>query len=462
MSRPLIGLALASLGLLAACAGHDAPCADTDAATAGGEAGAALPLVVMDIDEERAAVPIDGRPARGASEPLVTIVEITDFECPFCSRVQPTIERLLEAHPEVRLVVRNSPLPMHRYAALAAEAALEAYAQGGDDAYFRMIEQLFQNQRALEPEDLAGYAAQVGLDVDRFEAALEDHRHRAAVEEDLTLAAEVGVNGTPAFFITGRLLLGARPYDDFEAMVLEEKAAAEALVAQGLPRARVYEAILAAARASAERAGEADDDLEAEAEEDDEAERVYALPVPANRPSRGPADAPGVIQELSDFQCPSCSRVRPTLDALTERFGAEVRVVFRHYPLPFHEHAALAAEAAQEVYEQLGDEAFWRYHDVLFDNQPALAREDLERYAQALGGVDMRRFRRALDRRTHQATVASDVAAVEAAGADIGTPSFFVDGRLVQGAQPLPVFTAAVERALAEARARSTEAPADE
>src|SRR5690606_21413773 len=88
-----------------------------------------------------------------------------------------------------------------------------------------------------------------GLDVSRFEAALADHRHEAAVREDVSLATSVGATGTPAFFINGRLLLGAQPYERFEEIVLEERAAAQGLVAQGLAPARVYDAVLAAARA---------------------------------------------------------------------------------------------------------------------------------------------------------------------------------------------------------------------
>jgi protein-disulfide isomerase len=244
---------LVSVTSLFGCAGRDggAPCPNEAATTAGGEATNEAAIVAVDLGATRAEVPIAGHPSRGPSDALVTIVEITDFQCPFCSRVQPAIARLLETYPGVRLVVLENPLPMHAYAVQAAEAALEAYAQGGDAAYFRMYDLLFQNQGALETEDLVGYAASIGLDADRLREALEDHRHRAAIEADVRLAAELGADGTPAFFVDGRLLMGARPYEDFEALVLEEQEAAEALIAQGLPRARIYDAFLAAARAQA-------------------------------------------------------------------------------------------------------------------------------------------------------------------------------------------------------------------
>ena len=132
-----------------------------------------------------------------------------------------------------------------------------------------------------------------------------------------------------------------------------------------------------------------------------------------------------------------------------QQYGNQVRFVWRNYPLPFHQDAHLAAEAAMEVFAQRGDAGFWAYHDLLFANQRALGRAQLETYAQQVGGVDMGRFRAALDGRTHQAAVDADIQAVTAAGARIGTPSFFINGRLVQGAQPFEAFRTAIDRELA-------------
>ncbi len=232
---------LSFLSVLTACGAASTP-------PAGSGAREAEPHVVVPRAEERYDVPIEGRPAKGAREPLVTIVEITDFECPFCARVQPTIERLLDSHPEVRLVVRNNPLPMHPHSVIAAEASLAAFAQGGDAAFFRMHDLLFENQYALEPTDLVRYARSVGLDVERFVSELEAGTHRPSIVEDVELALSLDAGGTPTFFINGRVLAGALPYEEFDAIVREEIAAAEAMVARGLPRARVYDAFRQAAR----------------------------------------------------------------------------------------------------------------------------------------------------------------------------------------------------------------------
>jgi protein-disulfide isomerase len=156
-----------------------------------------------------------------------------------------------------------------------------------------------------------------------------------------------------------------------------------------------------------------------------------------------------VIQEFSDFQCPFCSRVNPTVAKVMEEYGNKVQIVWRDYPLPFHKEAHPAAQAAREVFEQKGNKAFWAYHDLLFANQKALTRENLEKYAEQVGGIDMKAFKAALDSGKHKAAVDADMAAVTKAGARIGTPSFFINGKLLQGAQPYPAFKAAIDEALA-------------
>jgi len=117
----------------------------------------------------------------------------------------------------------------------------------------------------------------------------------------------------------------------------------------------------------------------------------------------------------------------------------------RQYPLPFHDHAQLAAEAALEAHAQ---GKFWQYHDVLFQNQRALERENLEQYAQQVG-LNMTRFRAALDGHTHAAEIEADKRAIDRAGARIGTPTFFINGKMVQGALPFEQFKAAIDAALA-------------
>ena len=160
-----------------------------------------------------------------------------------------------------------------------------------------------------------------------------------------------------------------------------------------------------------------------------------------------------MIHEFSDFECPFCSRVNPTIAQILQEYPNDVKVVWRNMPLPFHKNAPLAAEAAYEAYKQKGDKAFWEYHDKLFASQKApggIERPNLEKIAEELG-LDLTKFKKALDERTHQAKIESDSKAGSAAGIN-GTPGFLVNGYFISGAQPISAFKKVIKLAKAEAK----------
>jgi protein-disulfide isomerase len=174
-----------------------------------------------------------------------------------------------------------------------------------------------------------------------------------------------------------------------------------------------------------------------------------ALPPPrvavdvAGSASRGPADAPVTIVEFSEFQCPFCRRALPTLREVEDRYRGRVRLVFRHFPLARHKDAARAAEAAECARDQ---GRFWEMHDRLFENAERLGARDLERHARAIG-LDGPAFDACLDSGRHEARWRRDLADAESYGAS-GTPMFFVNGRLVSGAQPFAVFARVIDEEL--------------
>jgi protein-disulfide isomerase len=386
------------------------------------------------------------QPRLGPDDALVTIVMFSDFECPFCARARITLEQVRANYgDDVRLVWRDNPLPFHRNADAAAQLAREARAQQGDAGFWRMHDTLFANQRALTPPDLERYAAEQGLRASEARSAIASRRYSTIIAADQAAAARAGALGTPTFFVNGRKLAGAQPYERFRELIEEELATARSMVARGTARSAVYDQLMA--RASDGPAPEpAPTPRPPPSFGDDDADRVYAIPSRLGAPTRGPQGAAVTIEIFSDFQCPFCNRVRPTLDALLRDNPGRVRLVWRNYPLSFHQDAFLAAEAALEAHAQGGDAKFWEYHDKLFDNQRALTRPDLERYAAEVG-LDLPRFRRALDAHVHASAVREDMRAVDTSGASIGTPSFFINGRLLQGAQPLSAFQAAVDAA---------------
>ncbi|MBX3248900.1 MAG: thioredoxin domain-containing protein [Myxococcales bacterium] len=390
-------------------------------------------------------------PQRGPNDALVTIVEVSDFECPFCSRVEPTIDRLLEEYPrDVRVVWLNNPLPFHRNAGPAHQLAVEAFEQGGNEKFWRLHKILFENQRELTRENLERWAQEIGLNMARVRSVLDNNTHARVIEQQQELVRGFGATGTPSFFINGRNLRGAQPYERFKAMVDEELAKARALVERGTPRNRVYATIIASGATEPQFIDAPGAAAPAAQPSAPPAPERYEIPVPRNAPTKGAArGARVVIQEFSDFECPFCGRVNPTLRQILDEYGNRVQIIWRNYPLPFHQNAHLASQAAMEAFRQGGNDKFWAYHDLLFENQRAMARADLERYAEQIG-LNMAQFRAALDSERHKAAVDEDMAAVERAGARIGTPSFFINGRLLQGAQPFEAFKREIDAALAE------------
>jgi len=144
---------------------------------------------------------------RGPGEAPVTVVEYGDFECPYCGQAEPVVRELLRDFADVRYVWRHLPLnDVHPHAQLAAEAAEAAADQG---AFWELHDLLLDHQDALRPDDLIGYAKQLGLDVDRFTGDLRTHRGAARVAEDIDSADLSGVSGTPTFFINGQRHYGA-------------------------------------------------------------------------------------------------------------------------------------------------------------------------------------------------------------------------------------------------------------
>jgi protein-disulfide isomerase len=193
--------------------------------------------------------------------------------------------------------------------------------------------------------------------------------------------------------------------------------------------------------------------LSVEGDEGDGVERLYAITSSERAPRRGPDDAKVTLAVCSDFECPFCARLKPTLDELEQNYGELVRIEWRNCPLPFHDNALPAAEAAMEVYAQAGDAAFWSYHDKLFAHQDALAGADLVEYARDIEGVKPEGVAEALADHRHVPRIAKDLSAIAESGAasrGFGTPATFINGRLLSGAQPYELFEDAVERALAE------------
>ncbi len=173
--------------------------------------------------------------------------------------------------------------------------------------------------------------------------------------------------------------------------------------------------------------------------------RAPKIQVAAEGPAKGPKQAKVTVVEFSDFQCPYCSKGRQVMDQVVAKYGDKIRLVFRDFPLDFHEKAQKAAEAGQCANDQ---GKFWAMHDWMFDNQQNLDVDALKNAAKTLG-IDSAKFDACLTSGQHAAEVKKNIKEGQEAGVR-GTPAFFVNGTFLSGALPLDKFSAEIDRALAE------------
>ena len=180
--------------------------------------------VMFDAPRQTVAIAPDDASVGPANAP-VTLVEFSDFQCPFCQRAEPTLKQIKATYGDkVRIVWKDFPLTqVHPEAFKAAEAGNCAREQG---KFWELHDRLFANQQALHPEELKGHAAAVGLDAATFNACLDGSKYSAHVTEQMAAGAKLGVNSTPTTFINGRLVSGAQPYEVFSAVIDEELARA--------------------------------------------------------------------------------------------------------------------------------------------------------------------------------------------------------------------------------------------
>ena len=174
------------------------------------------------LDAPRVEVAADGASMGPESAPI-TIIEFSDYQCPFCVRAEATVKQVLEQYgDQIRFVYRHFPLEsIHPQARPAARAAFCAQEQNKFWEYHNL---LFANSNALGDEDLERYAAEVGLEGEAFRSCLEAPRSDEAVTNDLQAGSAVGVSGTPAFFVNGIMLSGAQPFEAFESIIKKELA----------------------------------------------------------------------------------------------------------------------------------------------------------------------------------------------------------------------------------------------
>lgn len=159
-------------------------------------------------------------PAIGPKDAPVKIIEFTDYQCPFCGRARATVNQVLSEYKgKVRYALRDFPLSFHKDSVKAHESAHCADDQG---KYWEMNKKLFENQREIKVEDLKKYAEGIKLNTKKFNECLDSGKYAEKVQKDQQYGEEIGVSGTPAFFINGRMISGARPFESFKSIIEDE------------------------------------------------------------------------------------------------------------------------------------------------------------------------------------------------------------------------------------------------
>ena len=320
-------------------------------------------------------VPVGKSPVLGEKDAIVTIVEFSDFQCPYCKAVEETLKQVRAKYgKDVRLVWKNEPLPFHPRAEPAAELALEARAQKGDVGFWAAHDALFASQPKLADADLESIGRDLKLDVSKVKEAIAKHKYEEVIDDETLLADGLQGGGDAA-------------------LLHRRTEARRGAAARGLHRDRRRRARQGAGARG--EGGRADGDVrradEGRGRAGPAGEEGHRRPPPADAPTRGPRTAKVEVQEFADFQCPYCRAVEPAIDELVKAYGSKVKLVWRNMPLPetMHPDAELAAEAALEAQAQKGQAGFWKMHDLLFANQEA------RRWAQAAGARRVRGAARA-------------------------------------------------------------------
>lgn len=384
----------------------------------------------------------------GSATAPVTLVAFLDYECGFCAQGFGRLAELRGKYDAstLRIVLKQLPLDFHPEALPAAIAAQSVKLVAGDDVALDYSALLFGNQERLGAEAYAEFAAKLGVDAELFREAITAEETIARVGADVLLSRKLGVSGTPAFFVNGRALAGAYPLETFTALVDEERAATLALVRDGDVRRAYAERV---------RANSAQGLATSLLAEDPRTHRVEL----GDSPRLGAENAKVTLVVFTDFECPYCKKGEATLTELRRLYGPDLRVVWKHLPLPFHSRAKPAARVARLVQTTRGDAAFFRFAAELFESSPRLEEGLLRERAlragvpaaaleRALAGGDVD-IERALEK---DAELADDLLAR-------GTPHFFVNGLRLSGARPLAHFQAVIDEARRRADALLRERP---
>ncbi|RXH58429.1 DsbA family protein [Granulicella sibirica] len=354
------------------------------------------PVIAKDLWQQM----LSGNPtALGPTDAPVTIVEFTDFQCPFCRRsIDPLHQLIAASGGKVRWVYRSFPLDIHENSEIAAEAALAAGAQG---KFWPMHDLLFAQQDVIDRAHIDTFARQIGLDMARFQADLASGNYRAAIASDRVLGNQAGVDGTPSFFINGHALTGARSLPELQ---------------QAVALAASEPGMLAPVQLATRVPSDAQEHL------------IAGTPQSSNS-----------ILWFSDVEASAAPAIGHVVQNLLEQQGPQLRVILKSYALPGHANAALTHRALLAASNQ---NRFWPFYYLLagqtLPSSPNAARTRILAAAKE-AGLDTTTFIKVLDSPEFDHQIEADHLEATSRGVR-GVPVLILNGKRVDGIQPLALY----------------------
>jgi protein-disulfide isomerase len=298
---------------------------------------------------------------------------------------------------------------MHPDAPLAHAAAMAAARQG---KFWEMHDLIFAGQRKMKRDNLLADARSLNLDMERFTADLDGDEVRQQVEADKKEGAALGLDGTPEFFINGKLFSGALPLDRFQTAISRELTA----LGQPIPAVPAVPAVTGAAQPAASRVQPAASRKEPEI-------------------SFGAPDSPITLTWFSDLQSALSLKATLLVRKIIDSHPGKIRLVFKNRPLEIHPEAMLLHEAALAANAQ---GKFWQMHDLIIASPQKDTRQDVMAYAQRIG-LDMERFQNDLNSRKYRPVIERDMQEAQRR-AVLGSPVFFLNSTRVDGVQSEKLF----------------------
>jgi protein-disulfide isomerase len=386
-------------------------------------------------------------PANGDGDALVTWVVFSDLDSDACKKLDRVAERLRQKYSasDLRIVWKDDPVVSNRQSQRAAEIGRAVFTVGGYN-YFRAYKNsVFQHQPLGGVYLLDLVDEEVNLSRSTISTIADSRATKKRIMESVTLGNQLKVRVLPTSYINGVTITGYQSADKVQATIETQLAAARSIASAGTPRERVYLEL------SKSNFVPIIDEVEEPKTAATTLSRVVREVPIADSPARGPQDALVTIVEFGDFQCPFCKRIETTMEALRRANAADVRVVWKDHPMSMHKEAAAAANFARELRKQKGDVGFWLVHDRLFTTTAAFGNPTFLALGAELKG-DPLNISNALLLTRYEEGIKRDQDLAAALNVT-GTPTFFFNGRKLDGAQAPAVFATALTEEIAAARA---------